>query len=76
MLYPVRDMLYPVRGMYNPEGICITGADFTNEARDKKKQLFANFLDRWRPISDRTAQNNVQCFHQCLLGFVKAFNNQ
>ena len=36
-------MLYPVRGMYNPEGICITGADFTNEARDNKKQLFANF---------------------------------
>ena len=43
MLYPVRDMLYPVRGMYNPEGICITGADFTNHARDNKKQLLAKF---------------------------------
>ena len=43
-------MLYPVRGMYNPEGICITGADFTNEARDNKKQLFAKFSDRRRPI--------------------------
>ena len=36
-------MLYPVRGMYNPVGICITGADFTNEARDNKKQLFVKF---------------------------------
>ena len=43
-------MLYPVRGMYNPEGICITGADFTNEAWDNKKQLFAKYLDRRRPI--------------------------
>ena len=43
MLYPVRDMLYPVRGMYNPEWLCITGVEFTNEAGDNKKQLFAKF---------------------------------
>ena len=30
---------------YNPEGICITDADFTNDARDNKNQLFAKFLD-------------------------------
>ena len=35
IIYLVRDMLHPVRGMYNREGICITSADFTNDALAK-----------------------------------------